>query len=87
MKTIEFLKEYEHTPSRTWKIGDTPTVATDLADRLVSEGCAKYTDGSAPLLVKALNPVASNARGIDGQEWEEIMEKAAEKRQADKKKK
>lgn len=87
MKTIEFLKEYEHTSTRTWQIGDKPTVSSELADRLVSEGCAKYADGSAPLQVKALNATAGNVRGIDEAEWEEIMEKSAQKRKAPKKKK
>lgn len=87
MKTIEFLKKYEHTATRTWEKGDTPTVSTELAARLVSEGCAKYADGKPALQVKAINPVASNARGIDEQEWEDIMEKAANRREAPKKKK
>lgn len=42
MSLVEFLEEYVHTSTRTWKVGDRPTISNGLAVRLMIAGKVKW---------------------------------------------
>lgn len=77
MKTIRFKKTYKHTSTRTWEKGDTPTVSSALAAKLVKDKIAVYVDAPAPpLQVAAQNPATERNMGISAEEWEKLNENA-----------
>lgn len=42
MSVVEFLQDYRHSSSRTWKKGDRPTISNSLAVRLMLEKKVKW---------------------------------------------
>jgi len=42
MSVVEFLVEYVHTSTRTWKVGERPTISNRLAVKLMIEKKVKW---------------------------------------------
>lgn len=42
MSVVEFLEDYQHTSTRTWRKGDRPTISNDLAVKLMIEQKVKW---------------------------------------------